>query len=89
MAYFTAEQWVALFVMGAVGIVAILRVLAYRFEHDRALHDLRVKARTLRRDYNARMAALKQGTGEPLIEAEVVGEIGPAAAEPGTLRAAA
>lgn len=75
MAYFTIEQWVALSAMSGVGIIAILRVLAHRFEHDRSVHDLRLRARTLRQDYNARLAAMKANTEEEPIEAEVVEEI--------------
>ena len=75
MAYFTLEQWVALSTIGGVGIIAILRVLAHRFEHERSLHDLRTRAYTLRRDYTARLAAMKAGWEAEPIEAEVVGEI--------------
>jgi hypothetical protein len=79
MAYFTIEQWVALSVLAGVGILSILRVLAFRFQHDREITDLRLRASILKRDYAARMAALKAGTDEEPIEVEVIGEIGPEA----------
>ena len=79
MAYFTIEQWVALSVLAGIGILTILRVLAHRFEHERALHDLRVQARTLRHDYNARLAAMKSGAAEDPIEVDVIDTIEPEA----------
>ena len=77
MAYFTIEQWVALSALSGLGIMGILRVLAYRFEHDRSVHDLRLQASTLKRDYSARLAALKAGADEEVLEVDVAEETVP------------
>lgn len=77
MAYYTIEQWVALSAVCGIGIVGILRVLAFRFEHDRSLHDLRLRAGTLKRDYTARLAALKAGADEEVLEVDVVDDATP------------
>ena len=81
MAYFAAEQWVALSALAGVGILSVLSVLAAQFRHDRELFDLRQRAGELRTGYNARLAALREREHDAPVEVDVVGEIGPEAGE--------
>jgi len=76
MAYFGVEHWVALSVLGGFGILSILHTLAARFQRERDLHDLRVRAAELRQGYTARVAALRArelGQDE-VVEVDVVEE---------------
>ena len=77
MAYFPGEAWVAFSVIGAAGIIGMLHVLASRFQHERDLHDLRVRATELRTGYAQRVAALRARERGETPVAEVVGVIGP------------
>jgi len=59
MAYSGWESLVAVSAFGAVGILTVLHTLARAFQHERDLHDLRVRAGDLRLSYAARLKALK------------------------------
>jgi len=47
-------------VIAAVAVFAILHAVAVRFLHEVHVHDLRVEAHRLRRDYNKRLEALRR-----------------------------
>jgi hypothetical protein len=59
MAYFAPEHWVALLGVCALGILAILHVLAAQFRCERNVHDLRIQTTNLRKAYSARLAAMR------------------------------
>ncbi len=88
MAYFGSEQWVALFALGAFGILTILYVLAVRFQRDRNLHDLRIGMTELRRSHAQRLAALRKrelgSVAAPAVPAAPAETAEPAAPTPTT-----
>jgi hypothetical protein len=78
MAYFPVEGWVAFSVVGVIGILTILNVLARQFQNFRVVHDLRVDATRLRHGYAARLAEMRAkeagDAGEGVEIAELVEE---------------
>jgi hypothetical protein len=78
----TVQLWlnIAMISAGAALAVGVLYVLAVRVRDECELHDLVVEAHTLRLKQVRRMAMLGDDEADvEIIEAEPVGQIGPAA----------
>ncbi|MEX2217532.1 MAG: hypothetical protein WD749_02130 [Phycisphaerales bacterium] len=78
MATFPVWVWVVLGLVAVATVVAVLGRLAAAVEDEKRLHDARVIADRLRRQYAAQLAA--QHTQHEVIEVEVI-EDGPGPVE--------
>lgn len=64
MSDFTAETWVLLGMVAAVGAIGILYTLAQTFAHERRVHELKIRVVELRRSYSKRLAEMGRPHGD-------------------------
>jgi hypothetical protein len=88
MTYFTAEGWVALSAIAAVGILAFLHLLARMSATARALTQLKSDATSLRLGYAERLAALRAREAGEVVEVDAAEDQSPVDVEQALRQAA-
>lgn len=78
MVAFSLEVWTVLGLIAAAMLLAMLATASHAIREECRLHDLKVRVHELRAAYQRRLAELRRGLEEPVLEAEVVEEEGPA-----------
>jgi len=75
MVVFAPEIWSVLGLIAGACLLGMLAAAAHARREECRLHDLKVRVHELRGAYQRRLADLRRGAEEPVIDAEVVQEV--------------